>query len=423
MLDQHETRREQSRSEVHEGFAHKVQRATPWLFAVWLFLTVMAPHQDTYKVFFHAVAIPSLLVLLFARLSGINWRDPLLVVALVLFFWAGGTTFVVGSGSIDEHVRAARWALEITFGVLVFYVWLPKVVESPQWWGRLFLSLSILGGLGAFVNFALVEELRGRLSGFGALHNPIQAASVLLVYFAIGQFLLRHKHSSAEVRGDKVLIFSSAVIVSIAVLLSESRAPIGALILYFGFLGTLRFIERPRLRDVVPVLLILAVPLAAIYSLYGDGEYVHQLLDRGMNYRLEIWAGYLNYPPESWWLGFGAGTPPAALPAAEAYWIPNDVLLTHAHNLFVGTLAETGLIGLGLLAAMICVLVWTVLRMNAGADEKLRLFGILGLVLVLSMTSTHTVVSSIKTVWLSVWVPVLFVYFWSLRLQPKEALP
>ena len=386
----------------------------PLLFVIWLFLTVLSPHQDLYKVFFHGIVIPSLLILLFARRTGVNWKDPFLLVSLTFFAYASLSTFIVGFGPMDEHVRAFRWGVEVTFGLLALYVWMPYVVKSPRWWARLFLWLALLGALAAIINFVFYHGLQGRLGGLGALHNPIQAGSILLVYFALGHFMLTRGEYLLS-KTEKILLVASLVNVCLATLLSESRAPIGAMILYLIYLAALQLYRKPDMRDFLAVGGTAAAIVGAMALFYDGGDYLQQLLGRGMSYRMDIWAGYLEYPPASWWVGFGAGTPPEALPAAEAYWIPNGAPVTHAHNLFLGTLAETGIIGLAFLLVMIGLVVAGIAKRVVSAEEKVRLLGLLGLVFLLTLTGSHTVVSSIKAVWLFLWIPIIFVWFWTLR--------
>ena len=187
------------------------------------------------------------------------------------------------------------------------------------------------------------------------------------------------------------------------------------MILYLIYLAALQLFRKPDMRDFLAVGGTAAAIVGAMALLYGGNDYLQQLASRGMSYRLDIWAGYLEYPPNSWWFGFGAGTPPEVLPAAEASWIPNGVPVTHAHNLFLGTLAETGIIGLAFLLVMIGLVVTGIAKRIVGAEEKIRLLGLLGLVFLLTLTGSHTVISSIKAVWLFLWIPVVFVWFWTLR--------
>ncbi len=311
-------------------------------------------------------------------------------------------------------MRAFRWGVEVTFGLLALYVWMPYVVKSPGWWAHLFLWSALFGALAAVIIFVFYVGLVGRLWGLGALHNPIQAGSILLVYFALGHFMLTRVGRSFS-KNEKILLGASLTSVCVAVLLSESRAPIGAMLLYLVYLGGLQLFRKPGVGEVLAVAGIASAIIGAVALLYGGDSYLQQLLSRGMSYRMDIWTGYLEYPPTSWWVGFGAGTPADVLPAAEAYWAPNGVPITHAHNLFIGTLAETGIIGLSFLLVMIGLVIKGIVKLGVGVEEKLRLLGVLGLVFLLTLTGSHTVVSSIKAVWLFLWIPVVFLWFWTIR--------
>src|SRR6056297_2556450 len=167
-------------------FSLFLARKMPWLFVVWLVLAVLGPHQELYKIFFHAIVIPAILILLINKETHIDWSDPLLKVALLYFVYGAVTTFIVGSGPIENHFRALRWCLEIVFCLLAFFIWMPALLRRPLWWGRLLVLLAGLSSLFASALFFVEGNLLGRLSGPGGLHNPIQTGAVLLVFLAVG---------------------------------------------------------------------------------------------------------------------------------------------------------------------------------------------------------------------------------------------
>ena len=92
------------------NFSQRVERSMPVLLMIWLLLGVLAPHQDTYKAFFYLFMVPAGLILLCCGRAQINWKDPLLLIALVFFAYAGITTFIVGLGPVESHLRALRWS-------------------------------------------------------------------------------------------------------------------------------------------------------------------------------------------------------------------------------------------------------------------------------------------------------------------------
>lgn len=392
-------------------FSGRVEERMPLLLAVWLFLAVLGPHQELYKVFFHGIVIPAVLVLLMSgRLKQI-WKDPLFVVSTSFFAYAGITTFVIGLGPLEDHFRALRWAVEATFCVLALWVWIPKLVRNPGWWAKYLLAITLLAAIGAIIKFCAFQGMSGRLSGLGGLHNPIHTGGVLLVFLAISHFLLIYS-GSMNGKSRLVLAFATMAVV-VTVLLSESRGPIVAMVIYFAFVGVLGVFSGRGLKYGAWMSLAAVAGVVLVLGIYGSEDYIDQLLARGESYRLDIWHGYLSFPPDSWWLGFGLGTDQSLVPAAEEYWKPNNLPVAHPHSIFIGTFVETGIFGAAFLVGMVAVLLRKMLTAPIHGEAKLRMLGILGLVSVLGLTTGQGVISSIKTLWLTVWLPVALVWFWS----------
>ncbi|MEX2475462.1 O-antigen ligase family protein [Marinobacter sp.] len=400
-------------------FSRRVERKMPLLLAIWLFLSVLGPHQELYKVFFHGVVIPAVLVLLFSRRLVSIRRDPLFWVSIAFFSYAAITTFIIGLGPINGHLRALRWAIEASFCLLALWAWMPDVARRAYWWARYLLFITLAASVAAIIKFVIFENMQGRLSGLGGLHNPIHTGGVLLTYLAIGHFVLLRGEKALITERDRWLLLFATLGVGLAVLFSESRGPIGALLIYGLFIGCLQLVTRPSFKFVIWTLVGVAGVVGVVSGLHGADNYLGQLLDRGSSYRLEIWRGYIDYPPDSWWLGFGLGTEKWYVPAVEAYWKPNDVPVGHPHSVFIGTLVETGIIGSIFLSFMVGLLVLSIMVFAGTSLDKLRLFGILGLICILSFTTGQGVISSIKTFWLTLWFPVIFIWFWT-RISDKK---
>lgn len=403
-----------------EPFSRRVEQKMPLLLAIWLFLSVLGPHQELYKVFFHGIVIPAVLVLLFSgRLVSIR-RDPLFWVSIAFFSYAAITTFIIGLGPIDGHLRALRWAIEAAFCLLALWAWMPDVVRRAYWWARYLLVITLAAAVAAIVKFVIFEDMQGRLSGLGGLHNPIHTGGVLLIYLAISHFVLLREKKAWITPKDRWLLLFATLGVGLTVLLSESRGPIGALLIYGLFIGCLQLATRPSLKLTIWALVGGAGVVAVVAGLYGADTYLDQLLARGSSYRIEIWRGYIDYPPDSWWLGFGLGTEAWYVPAVEAYWKPNNIPVGHPHSVFIGTLVETGIIGSMFFLCMVGLLVSSIVTSAGPTQDKLRMFGILGLIFILSFTTGQGVISSIKTLWLTLWFPVAFIWFWT-RTCRKES--
>ncbi len=396
------------------GFAEKVEKRMPALFLIWLLISVLGPHQDLYKIFFHGIVIPASLILLFSGRARINWRDPLLLTALLLAAYSSITTFIVGQGPLPDHIRAFRWGVETFFCLLAYYLWLPAVLARPSWWGRNFILFALLGAAGGFLLFATGLNPEGRLSGLGALHNPIQASSILLIYLAIGHFLVFIRQPSPDAPADKTalrLLILSGVAVTIFVLMSQSRGPIITMAVFLVYLGSWSLLRNSLLKTGLVLLGAAGLVVGVLAAVYGLDQYHELLLMRGSSYRFDIWKGYLMYPPDSWIFGFGAGTDPAQLEVAKEFWMPSQMPVTHAHNIWLGTLVENGIIGLGLLFAIAVLLLKSAFTGPGTRREKAGRMMLLLLVFLLTLTGEHTLISSAKAIWLFGWLPLLFVWF------------
>ncbi len=395
------------------NFSQRVKQNIPLIFVIWLLLTVISPHQDLYKAFFHLVIVPAGFILIVTRQSGISWKDPFLRISLVFFVYAGITTIFIGLGPIENQLRALRWSVEIVFGVIAMFIWMPYVIQKPERWGRFFLGIAFIGAMAAILTFIFYSNFEGRLTGLGALYHWVTVAYILLLYFALGHFLLQ-KNAEKLSFNDKALITSSFFAVGLAVLLSQSRISIAALAVYTLFIGTVAAVRRPKAMGYIALTILLGgmVLFLLLRYIYGVEGYIDRLMVRGMSARIDLWTGYLLYVPDSWLLGFGSGTAPEFHPATEGYWKPNNLHISHPHNLFLGTLVDTGVIGLGFLSALIILLIKAIFKYAATTEQKIRLFGILGLIFILTLTGSQTSISSIKAVWLYLWIPVIFIWFW-----------
>lgn len=345
----------------------------------------------------------------------------MLCLGLVLAAYASIATFFISNATLSENLRAFRWGVEATFFLLTLFIVMGSVIESPLRWGRFFCGVTILGSVIAIIDFGLVKEFEGRLAGWGALTNPISAASVLLVYWAIGTFALLHNGQKVDSR-DLAWSFSGLAFLLVVSLLSESRGPVIALLIYlFWFSIALTFQKRfIKFIWILPAVLI--IDLLLVEKLYGLQAYFSDMLDRGTSYRLEIWSALIEYPPDSLLFGEGAGTSLMSTEAGELIFEPMGLVVTHAHNIFIGTFTEIGLLGLILLFSLLGLPLWSTLNSPYPVSEKLHLLGLLGLMLMLCMTTAHTLVISIKAVWFYSWLPLVFVWFWSRRAYgPKRS--
>ncbi len=323
-------------------------------------------------------------------------------------------TFNVGSGPNEHHLRAARWSLEITFGLLALFYWMRDLVNRPELWAWLFMIFAFLGSLTVIADYLYHFEWQKRASGLGAVHHPVQLGPILLIYYAIGVLLFVSVTNKLNIPKN-IIISLTFFLVGLAIFLSQSRASIIIFMTYSVYLGLIIFRDKYRLLTLMLVATtFLLLFLVAIDLMFGFETFIDKILERRLSNRDTIWKGYLLFPPDSIFFGLGSGTQPQYHPAYDVYWKPNgyELSATHAHNLFIGTYSGTGLVGLAFLLSIFFSIIRNIFKSSVITTQKYMLLGILGIIFLSTLTSSFTVVSSIKAIWLIFWLPTIFIWFW-----------
>lgn len=387
------------------------ERWLPVLFAVWLLLSVITP-EAVYRTFFHALIYPLTLFLLIRRDSGLVWRDPFVRLFLVFCGYMAITTWLVGTGPVEDDAQAVRWGAESALGILAFSLWMRAMVGQGVFWGRWFLLLAFTG---AFVGLltSLPQAFSGvRIEGLGVLGQAIQGASIVTIFLAIGLFLTFFDRRASGTL-DLLLGAVSVVAVCLFVTLSQSRAPLISLALYLLFVAVVAFCHYRRAAAIYVFLLVSASVTGLIHWFIGLDVLLNHLLARGASYRFEIWTAYLTYLPESLFLGNGAGMDFRLTEAANLYLKPMGLDIAHTHNIWLGAFVETGLVGFAMQAGLTLLPVIATFRSRMPVFKKLHLLVIVGLFFLLTFTDEYTLLISLHPVWFIGWVPLVFVWTWS----------
>ncbi|MEX0739542.1 MAG: O-antigen ligase family protein [Pseudohongiella sp.] len=392
----------------------------PSIFLIWIGLSVIAPHPDLFKGWFHlAVALP-LLLMLFRREISLDTKDSFFRLAMVLLLYTTLNSLIISNADWALHGQALRWSLETWLLVIFLFLAIPPLLARPYRLGRLLLTCALLGSLASLVVFVLTGGVSGRLYGLGALSNPVQASSVLLVYLAMGVFLLWRERARLTY-GDHALIFAALALTVVALLMSQSRGPLLALVTGGGYCLLVNAVTQRAWKLLIFAAVSLLLSAAVVLLFFGMSEFTQAMLERGSSFRLDFWSALLQNPPGSVLLGHGAATDLAQTAAGVEILRTTGYEEFHAHNLFVGTFADSGLVGVGILLAVLGTVLHGIYRMPATWTERLYLLGVWGLVVMLCLTDTHTLVISAKAVWLFTWLPLIFLWFWTRRADPSLA--
>jgi len=392
------------------------------LFAVWFLLTVLTP-EDVYRTFFHALIYPLTLLLLLRRnMSVVAAQDRFILLFLAFCGYAAVTTWFVGGGPEDRDFQASRWALESALGMLAFFFWAHSTRYRPRAWGRWILVVALAGSVAGLITVDPELLTESRAEGLGAMAHPIQAASIVSMFLAVGLFLMLFRPQ--PLGSIDIALMSLAVsIVWFFVAATLSRGPLVALTLYLMVLVVVLCFRQKQIR--VLVLLGVAFGLLAVLIdlLVGLPQLFDHLVSRGGSYRVEIWSAYLNYPPESILFGNGLGFDFRRTEAANMLQLSSGLDIAHPHNIWLGAFSETGLIGLALQGGLLTLPVIAVFRSKLAADIKLHLQAILGLFVLLTFSDEFTLLISVRAIWLFGWLPLILVWVWASQGQLMAAAP
>lgn len=345
-------------------------------------------------VFYMLVAVPSLLLFIrFKSLLRENSWSLFSVLAFLAYFSVSALWSGVASESLEDALKFSLSILCLMLGI---------EASSRRYSPEVFTQLiAWVGGLTAFVYIAVIlwkipdfaTLLADRssfkdLAGWGS-DNPISSAIYLGLSVLAAWWLLPNKARHIQL-GLILLIAVSLVLL----FLTKSRGPMLAL---FVTLLLLSLFRRSR----TDITLLLAGVFAAL-AIVLTTDILSLVMQRAAepNYRMEIWTAALEQIKQHWAFGQGFGH--------EAnIQIKADKFVTHAHASVLEVFRVGGLIGGGLLLAMVFLLSRGAIFHRGGVFFMLWLFyGLLCL-----STNGRMVLSRPSIEWFGFWIPLFLLYF------------
>jgi len=353
-----------------------------------------------HTLFYVLLALPTLVALvlrprLLKPLLGNSLFIAFLLFSVYIFisqFWAAGI-----DGFDDGYKRP------FYLGLLLFSAGLMNHIDAPRFilCTRAAAVLAAVFAAGSVVWFLVTPRpIDGRLTGYGALENPLLTAHVLGAFAAywLASWILAPRMLDA-------LSLLCLAALGVAILATGSRTPmvgLGAAVLWLLVVG-----NRRR-----ALLLVGLVAALVVVLLLVDPA---QITQRGVSYRPSIWADSLHQISLKPLLGYGYGT-------SMTVSIPElpGVTFSDPHNIELGVLYSAGIVGLvlwlGLYATaarwcwqlrrdplMIIASTWLIYGFAAGFTEGNAFF------------------SRPKEHWFLIWIPMAMVYgrALALRLQAR----
>ncbi|MDX1634986.1 MAG: O-antigen ligase family protein [Marinobacter sp.] len=378
-----------------------------------LFLALLVPWKDLYRVFFFLGVMPGVLWSLKRYGLPAQFRSAAPCLLALLIIYLACNSFFVSAVGFSESLDQFRWGIEVLFlmgGVLIAgNVW----IAQPRRYGLLFLSAVAFAGLSVLIPYLWEGKFSTRLAGYGFLSHPIQGASTLLVLWTMGVSLLGLANAGRWL--DRILVLASAAIVIAVAVFSQSRGPVIAGILMLLLAVAARGISVPRLR--LWSLLAVAGGLALVagigwWASETPDSWLYQVMtQRGFSYRPEIWSAILANCQGFWLWGEGTSTDFANTAPGSVLKETMGYAFDHSHNLFLQTFLAGGMFALTLLLLAIGIMVFRLFRLYGVSRSPVALTG-LGVMLVTVMvnfTDTARLLSSPTPDWVLLWLPLFFV--------------
>lgn len=338
-----------------------------------------------HKLYYALIAAPTLLIL--ALQPGL--LKKLLRNPLILAFIAFGCYTVLSLLWSDTDNELSSLAKRPLYVLMLFLGAGLLALKSPQRLSKPLLLAGIFAaGCGAL---SVAYHLHstggvGRLSGYGALFNPLLTAHV---YGFFAAFWLATWFTRADAHSNAVLPIVLLLVLGVVLLSTGSRTPLLALSITLTWLVAAHSSRRSLIAGAC------ALALAAVLLLL----FPHALTQRGLSYRPDIWLGALQIAMEKPWFGHGFDHS-LNIPLQTKGLIFND-----PHNIELAVLLSGGLAGLLLwvnLYAIALLFAWRnrhdALVMTASA---LVVYG-----LGASLSEGRDFISRPKEHWFLIWIPM-----------------
>ncbi|MEN0107146.1 MAG: O-antigen ligase family protein [Pseudomonas sp.] len=310
--------------------------------------------------------------------------------------------------SVKDQVKVALYVLLYLWAIVILVLEdkLERLLNLAFWLASVAAAASLI-----YQGAVLGQDLFGRFRisnlGYGDyadFNNAIVSALYYAVFAVYGGHQLVSKPKAFWLR----LLWAAGVGVLVAyVLCTDSRGVWLGMLAGFlvSIVAHLPAGRRARLA-------LLAVPVIGVALVI---KYVLGKTGRGLSLRDQIWGSWYHRLDEFWLTGAGAGNPfNVCVDDVHCY--------KQAHNLFLQTGYEYGLLAVLLMLAMVAVLALRTLRRQHW-QAPLDTVGLALMVFALTcaMANYHTVLSRPGVYWLVFWLPVGLLIAARLRAEQREA--
>lgn len=318
---------------------------------------------------------------------------PVLVVLVIFLEYLSVSAWWSDVGSLHTVIRFQGYSVLIVTFIAGFYLAGRRFENYLHIMAGLVTAAAMVSaGYSIYLHFALPEYQplpEPRLYGLGRLSNPVISAVSYGFSVALAFWLLLQRRDLWL----RLLLAAGIVSLLVAISLSGTRIVWLALACAVGVALSLETGRNGWLTLGVAGTVLGAV---AIFSLGWE-----DLAKRGLSFRPEIWAEFARRSAEANpILGAGSGAP--------SYWVTPELTFRHPHSIFVSAFFFGGIIGLGLLVALI-VLAARYAWQSPPSPVRTLAVMTLSYGVVVGLIDGDNIVTKIDYLWWLIWFPLAVV--------------
>jgi O-antigen ligase len=355
-----------------------------YCYAVFIAGYFMLPMVSGHRRLYYLLVIPPVLMLwreLLARYKG----NTLMYLALAFMGYMTSSLLWTPGFSQTE----ALWSLWFSFALVTFFaitgfLW----VEKPELMDKLLhggLYVAAAAGLVSILAWYLQNPFpSSRLELLGVMSQTNNAACVFGLFTVLASYYLI---TTPGRQGKITYLLLTSMIFSV-VLLTQSRTALAAVIV--GMLALVGY----RALGVIAIAIALNWALMAANSLLWTDRVAT------FSFRPGIWQQVLSDMQGHWWFGRGS----LANPEVAAY----EQVFNNAHNGYLATLRDGGLVGLSLLVAVLCLAGFWALQLYRQRGERIYLALLLYAMTCIAMDFDRLLVHP-NELWLFFWAPLALI--------------
>jgi O-antigen ligase len=362
---------------------------------------------DNHKFYIVAVFFPGLFLLpetLKNCLRSPIWLSLLAYLAYMMLssLWSENFTLT----ALWRDTRHTAYIL--SFLLLTLY-WFERSRGLPDAIMNAVTLVVILATLISIISFEDLASLprlpENRLTGLGITDNPNPSAFVY-GFFGVVALDYARRHWGETL----AYVYAAGVfVIAVFVVLTQSNTGLVALVTA----STLLFLlDRRPARPIVIIALFLGV-LAAIALAWSFGL-ISAATDDGFMNRIPIWENILEQSMNAPFFGYGFQQTVTLLPNGMRS------IMNYAHNTFLSTLRDGGLVGLLMLLVVFGCALRAALRMTY-VDHRARYLCLFVFGLVCMLTDTDQIITRPRELWIILWLPLACLIAYELDLIGEKS--